>query len=89
MIYHSRLMFVISHTERKYVLCGHKHEKHVHKSAFKLYWLNTIWAQMIFTISEIYFEAIRQDTTARRLDIELQMPKFILPLLGIRDVHYW
>lgn len=49
--------------------------KHVYKSAFKLYRLNIRWAQMIFIISEIYFDAIRQDTVSRRLDIKAAIAK--------------
>jgi hypothetical protein len=41
---------------------------------------------MIFTIPEIYCEAIRQDTTSEPLDIELQRSKFILQLRGVQCV---
>jgi hypothetical protein len=34
---------------------------------------HTEWAQMIFTVSEIYFEAVRQDTTPEHLDVKLQL----------------
>jgi hypothetical protein len=52
-------------------------------------WLNTGYAQMIFQISKIYCEAVRKDSTSELLDITLQLPKFILPLRGIRYAHYW
>jgi hypothetical protein len=34
-------------------------------------------------VPEIYFEAVRQDTTPEHLDIKLQLSKFILPLRGV------
>jgi hypothetical protein len=46
---------------------------------------------MILTISEIYSDAIREDTSiiSENLDIELKVSEFILPLRGVRCVHYW
>jgi hypothetical protein len=34
---------------------------------------HTQGAQMIFAVSELYFEAIRQDTTPEHLNVRLQL----------------
>jgi chloramphenicol O-acetyltransferase len=38
---------------------------------------------MIFTISKIYFEAVRQDTTTRYLYIKQQVLEFIVAFRGV------
>lgn len=45
-------------------------------------------AQIISTVLEIYYEAIRQDTISEHLDIKLQLSLFIAPLGGALHVHH-
>jgi hypothetical protein len=40
------------------------------------------------TISENYFEAMRQDTASENVYTKIQLSKFIFPLRGIRYVQY-
>jgi hypothetical protein len=47
------------------------------------------WTQIIFLISEIYFEAIKQDIVSKRLDIKLQLVKFNIASRSVRYMHYW
>jgi hypothetical protein len=43
---------------------------------------------MIFTDTEVYFEATSQGTTFEYLDINVPLSEFILPLRGVPCVHY-
>jgi hypothetical protein len=50
--------------------------------------MHTDSAQIILTISDIYFEAIKQDTTLQHLNIKLKLSTFILYTKCVRTFLY-